>query len=73
LSELLLSAGYFQVGRPDAGSFDTVCFDMNIRKQNREYRIVLADHEEILCNSTVKIRSEQSASFRKFLETIVNS
>jgi hypothetical protein len=73
LSELLLPAGYFQIGRPDTGSFDAVCFDMNTQKQNREYRIVLADHEEILCNSKVKIRSELWASFRKFLEIIVNS
>ena len=73
LSELLLPAGYFQFGRPNTGSFDAVCFDMNTREQNREYRIVLADHEDILCNSTVKICSELSASFRKLLETIINS
>jgi hypothetical protein len=73
LSELLLPAGYFQIGRLDTGSFDAVCFDMNTQKQNREYRIVLADHEEILCNLRVKIRSELWPSFRKFLETSVNS
>jgi len=68
LSELLLPAGYFQIGRPDTGSFDAICFDMSMRKQNREYRIVLADHEEILCNMRVKIRSELWPSFHKFLE-----
>jgi chaperonin cofactor prefoldin len=41
---------------------------MNIQKQNREYRIVLADQEEILRNLTVKIRSELWPSFRKVLE-----
>src|SRR6266481_1985797 len=44
LSELLLPAGYFQIGRPDTGSFDAICFDMKTHKQNRQYRIVLADH-----------------------------
>lgn len=68
LSELLLPAGYFQIGRPDTGSFDAICFDMSTRKQNREYRIVLADHEEILRNMRVKIRSELWPSFYKFLE-----
>jgi hypothetical protein len=68
LSELLLPAGYFQIGRPDTGSFDAVCFDMNTQKQNREYRIVLADHEEILSNLRVKISSELWPSFRDFLE-----
>ena len=46
---------------------------MNTQKQNREYRIVLADHEEILRDLRVKIRSELWPSFRKFLETSVNS
>jgi hypothetical protein len=69
LSELLLPAGYLQIGRPDTGSFDAICFDMTAPKQNREYGIVLADHEEILCNNKVKIRSELWPSFRKLLET----
>lgn len=73
LSELLLPAGYFQIGRPDTGSFDAICFDLNTRKQNREYRIVLADHEEILSNSRVKIRSELWPSFRNFLEVAIES
>jgi hypothetical protein len=42
LSELLLPAGYIQIGRPDTGDFDAVCFDLNAAKQNREYRIVRA-------------------------------
>jgi hypothetical protein len=73
LSELLLRAGYFQIGRPDTGSFDAICFDMNDRNQNREHGIVLANHEEILCNLRVEIRSQVWPSFRKFLETVVKS
>jgi hypothetical protein len=73
LSEFLLPAGYFQIGRPDTGSFDAICFDLKTKKQNREYRIVLADHEEVLCNSRVKIRSELWPWFRNFLEAVVRS
>lgn len=69
LSEALLPAGYFQIGRPDTGSFDAICFDTNTPKQNREYRIVVADHEEILCNNRIKIRSEVWPSFRRLLES----
>ncbi len=58
LSELLLPAGYFQIGRPDTGSFDAVCLDLNGKAENREYRIVLADHEQILCNNRVRITAE---------------
>jgi hypothetical protein len=73
LSEFLLPAGYFQIGRPDTGSFDAICFDLNTPKQNREYRIVLADHEEVLSNSRVTIHSELWPSFRNFLETAIKS
>ena len=72
-SEFLLSAGYFQIGRPDTGSFDAICFDLNTKKQNREFRIVLADHEEVLSKSRVKIRPELWPSFRHFLETSIKS
>jgi hypothetical protein len=73
LSELLLPAGYFQIGRPDTGSFDAICFDLNDGKQNREHGIVLADHEEILCNSRVRISSQVWPSFQKLLETAVKA
>jgi hypothetical protein len=68
LSERLLPAGYVQIGRPDTGDFDAVCFDLNAARQNREYRIVRADHEEILCNSRVRIVGELWPSFSKFVE-----
>jgi hypothetical protein len=67
LSELLLPAGYVQIGRPDTGDFDAVCFKLSTN-QNREYRIVQADHEEILCNFRVTIRRELCPSFRKLAE-----
>ena len=47
LSELLRPAGYFQIGRPDSGDFDAICFDMNKPKQNREYPVVRISHEDI--------------------------
>ncbi len=67
LSELLLPAGYIQIGRPDTGDFDAVCFELSAN-QNREYRIVQADHEQILCHSRVAIRRELWPSFRKLVE-----
>jgi hypothetical protein len=70
LSELLLPAGYIQIGRPDDGGFDAVCFEISAN-QNREYRIVQADHEEILCNFRVKIRKELWPSFRELVEASI--
>jgi hypothetical protein len=68
LSELLLPSGYLQIGRPNTGDFDAVCFDFKTQEKNREYRIVQADHEEILCNLRVKIRKELWPSFHKLVE-----
>jgi hypothetical protein len=63
LSELLRPAGYVQIGRPDTGDFDAICFDLNEKRQNREYRIVRVDHEEILCNRKVRVSDELFPSF----------
>lgn len=68
LPEVLLPSRYVQIGRPDTGDFDAVCFDLKVHEQNREYRIVRADHEEILCNFRVKIRTALWASFRIFVQ-----
>jgi len=63
LSEFLLPAGFVQVGRTDAGGFDAICFDFNDPAQNREYRIVQVDHEDILCNSKVRVVATPWPSF----------
>jgi hypothetical protein len=68
LSELLLPAGYVQIGRPDTGNFDAICLDLNSAKQNRECRIVRTDHEEILCNFRVTITGEVWPSFTNLAE-----
>jgi hypothetical protein len=73
LSEVMLPAGYVQIGRPDTGSFDGICFDLNESKQNREYRIVQIDHEEILCNWRVRVSREPWSSFVKLVESALSS
>jgi hypothetical protein len=73
LSELLLPAGYVQIGRPDTGDFDAICFDLNDQNQNREYRIVQVDHEDILCNSRVRVSGERWRSFTKLVESATSS
>jgi hypothetical protein len=73
LSELLIPAGYVQVGQPDTGNFDAICFDLNQRSQNREYRIVQVDHEDILCNWKVRVTGERWPSFIKLVESAVGS
>lgn len=72
LSELLIPAGYVQIGRPDTGDFDAICFDFNRQAQNREYRIVQVDHEDILCNSKVQVTGELWPSFIKLVESALS-
>ena len=72
LSELLIPAGYVQIGRPDTGSFDAVCFDLNDQRRNRECRIVRVDHEQILCNWRVRVSAELWPSFVKLAEYVLS-
>jgi hypothetical protein len=73
LSELLLPAGYVQIGRPDTGDFDAICFDLNDQNQHREYRIVQVDHEDILCDWKVRVSGERWGSFIKLVESAISS
>lgn len=74
LSELLLPGGYFQIGRPDTGGFDAVCLNLNVKEaEHREYPLVVADHEEILCNNRVKISRQIWPSFLTLITTAVES
>jgi hypothetical protein len=73
LSELLIPAGYVQIGRPDTGNFDAICFDLNHHAQNRECRVVQVDHEDILCNWKVRVTGELWPSFVKLLESALST
>ncbi len=73
LSELLIPAGYVQIGRLDTGDFDAICFDLNRKAQNREYPIVQVDHEDILCNSKVRVAGELWPSFVQLVESALSS
>jgi hypothetical protein len=70
LWETLISNGYLQFGKGPDMDCDPVCFDISSRK-NRDYRIVKIDHEDILCNSRIKVVAEIAPSFRALvLQTI---
>lgn len=72
LSELMIPAGYVQIGRPDTGDFDAICFDLNHRAPNRENRVVQVDHEDILCNWKVRVTSELWPSFVRLVESALS-
>ena len=67
LSKCLVPAGYMQFGMGPDNDYDPVCFDVRSRRKNGDCRIVKIDHEEILCNDRVKIRSELAPSFEQLM------
>lgn len=69
LAELLVPAGLFQIGRPDTGDFDAICFDLN---DGKDQRIVRVDHEQILCNSRIRIVDELWPSFMTIVENVLS-
>jgi hypothetical protein len=70
LWETLIPNGYLQFGKGPDMDYDPVCFDISSRK-NRDYRIVKIDHQDILCNSRIKVVAEIAPSFRALvLQTI---
>ena len=70
LWETLIPNGYLQFGKGPDMDYDPVCFDISSRK-NRDYRIVKIDHEDIRCNSRIKVVAEIAPSFRALvLQTI---
>jgi hypothetical protein len=73
LQEVLLPAGYIQIGRPDTGDFDAICFDTNAKVGNREYPVVRIDHEQILCNGRVKVVEQVWPSFLRMAEQILRT
>jgi hypothetical protein len=63
LFKTLIRAGYIPFGKGPDMDYDPVCFDLSARKKNSESPIVKIDHEEILCNSRIKVVSELAKTF----------
>ena len=73
LCEVLLSNGYVQIGRPDSGDYDPVCFDPTGPINNREYPIVRIDHEEVLCNFRIKVTDHIAPSFLNLVDRFLRA
>lgn len=59
--------GVIQIGRPDTGSYDPVCFDMRRRAKDGEAPIVCLDHEEILMHERIRVVRECATSFEEVI------
>ncbi len=71
LWNVLIGAGFIRFGKGTDVDYDPVCFDLSSRKKNNDYRVVKIDHEEILCNSRIKIVMEVAASFEDLVRLTI--
>ena len=71
--ETTTKSGFIQFARPSDGLYDPVCFDARTNKKNREYPIVRLDHEDILCNSRIRIKDQIAVSFIGLIEEFIKN
>lgn len=68
MSSHLLQSWYLQIGNPQKYDYDPICFDI---KRDTEWPIVQIDHEDILCNSRIRVKREIAPSFLEFVQEFV--
>jgi len=73
LSSCLFKNGYIQFARPAGGSYDPICFNVQARNHQGEYLIQRLDHEDVLCNSRIRVVNTVGKSFYEFLKTFMES
>ena len=69
----LIRAGYIPFGKGTGGDYDPVCFELESRRQNADFRIVKIDHEGILCFDRLKVVAEIALSFRHLVLKTIES
>jgi hypothetical protein len=62
--------GYLEFGKPEAGSYDPICFDTSDRDGN-DAPVVRLDHEAILMRNRIRVVQEIASSFADFIRSAV--
>jgi hypothetical protein len=73
LSSFALKNGYIPFGRGGDMDYDPVCFDLRVRKKNREFEIAKLDHEEILCNERIRVVATLAPSFERLVSQTIDA
>lgn len=63
--------GFVQMGWGTDFCYDPVCFDARKEVQDCNFPVVQLDHEEILCNSRIKVVEQLAISFRELVLKII--
>lgn len=67
LSSVARGGGFIHIGRPVTRNYDPICFDCRRRAKTGEAGIVRLDHEEILCNDSIRVVETIAPSFLELL------
>lgn len=59
--------GFIQVGRPENGSYDPVCFDGRHRSKSGDAPLVRIDHEAVLIHEQIRVVHQYANSFAAFV------
>jgi hypothetical protein len=71
LYEGCVQNGFIQFGFAAGGSYDPVCFDTKSASHRERYRVVVLNHEDILCNRKIKVRSVLANSFDELALSLI--
>lgn len=67
LSSVARANGLVQIGRPESGGHDPICFDLRSRTKSGEAEVVRLDHEAILINASIRVVERVAPSFLELL------
>ena len=68
MSRVLLAHGLIQIGRPDSGSYDAICFDVHDK-----YAIVQVEHENVLQREKIVVIDKVAPSFRELMRAFIKN
>lgn len=71
--EICLQNGFVMFGLGPDLRHDAVCFDVRKSAHGRKYPVVKLDHEQILCNSRIKIMENLARNFDELVRQAIES
>ena len=73
LFETCLPHGYIQFASGPNGHYDPICFDTSRKNSEQDCAIVHLDHEEILCNSKIRVIQTIAPNFESLVTTAIST
>ena len=73
LFSICLKNGFIQFGFGPGVCYDPVCFDLNGKSHRKNYKAVILDHEEILCNSKTEVKAILADNFENLVRSTVQN